>query len=132
MGCAKMAKEWKRTKDDMLREAIESSKYYEFENVACDLRSDNEPYLQQVALLLAREVVKHRPDLLNPADNDVVYVVCNGASNYSLPTSDLTTLMESEKPFDDAFIGSYSLSKRKLLRKLYKGNGIQWVPFGRV
>lgn len=120
-----------RTKDDLLREAIEQSGYYQHKNEIvtldenCDLR-----YEQQICILLAREVVKSRPDLLNAPEKDLVYVVNNGGGdNYSLPSSDLTLLLENEKPYDDAVIGVYSLSERKLVHKLYKGNGTNWVPY---
>ena len=120
-----------RNRDDVLREAIESSGYYHLENVSGDLRDDGAPYSVQVSLVLARELVKFRPDLLNNIDADVVFIICNGKENYSLPSLDLTMLMESQKPYDDAIIGTYSLSKRKLIKKLYKGDGTKWVPYGR-
>lgn len=120
-----------KTKDDMLREAVEASGYYHYRTEIvtlddnCDLRYD-----QQVCLLLAREVVRSRPDLLNAPEKDLVYIVNNGSGdNYSLPSSDLTALLENEKPYDDAVIGVYSLSERKLVRKLYKGNGTNWIPY---
>lgn len=119
----------KRTKDELLREAIEQAGYYISKGITvtlddtCDLS-----YAEQVALLLAREVARNRPDLLNEFDKDLVYVVNNGGGdNYSLPSSDLTALLENEKPYDDAVIGVYSLSERKLVQKLYKGDGTKWV-----
>ena len=82
-------------------------------------------------LLLAREVARSRPDLLDAEPNkDLVYVVNNGGGDdYSLPSSDLTALLENEKPYDHAVIGVYSLSEMKLVHKLYKGNGTKWVPY---
>ncbi len=119
-----------RTKDDLLREALEASGYYQQQDKIvtldenCDLR-----YEQQVSLLLAREVVRSRPDLLSVPDRDLVYIVCDSLGNFGLPSNDLTRLLEEEKPFDDCFIGVYSLSKRRLMNKLYKGNGVDWVPY---
>ncbi len=116
--------------DEILREAIESSGYYLFLKEPFDLtlRNENMNYMDQVALVLAREVVRFRPDLLQERNQDIVYVV-SSESGYSLPSSDLTSLLETEKPFDDAIISTYSLSERKLIKKLYKGDGIKWIPF---
>lgn len=122
----------KRTKDDLLREAIEQAGYYISKDIAVTLDDNCDlSYAEQVALLLAREVARSRPDLLDAEPNkDLVYVVNNGSEdNYSLPSSDLTALLENEKPYDDAVIGVYSLSERKLVRKLYKGNGTKWAPY---
>lgn len=120
----------KRTKDDLLREAIEQAGYYISKDITVTLDDNCDlSYAEQVALLLAREVARSRPDLLEDEPNkDLVYVVNNeGKDNYSLPSSDLTALLENEKPYDDAVIGVYSLSERKLVRKLYRGNGTKWV-----
>jgi hypothetical protein len=116
--------------DEILKEAIESSGYYSFlmEPFDLTLRNENMNYMDQVALVLAREVVKFRPDLLQERNQDIVYVV-SSESGYSLPSSDLTSLLETEKPFDDAVISTYSLSERKLIKKLYKGDGVKWIPF---
>lgn len=116
--------------DEILKEAIESSGYYLFLKEPFDLtlRNENMNYMDQVALVLAREVVKFRPDLLQERNQDIVYVV-SSESGYSLPSSDLTSLLENEKPFDDAVISTYSLSERKLIKKLYKGDGVKWIPF---
>lgn len=116
--------------DEILKEAIESSGYYLFLKEPFDLtlRNENMNYMDQVALVLAREVVKFRPDLLQEKNQDIVYVV-SSESGYSLPSSDLTSLLENEKPFDDAIISTYSLSERKLIKKLYKGDGVKWIPF---
>lgn len=116
--------------DEILKEAIESSGYYLFLKEPFDLtlRNENMNYMDQVALVLAREVVKFRPDLLQERNQDIVYVV-SSESGYSLPSSDLTSLLETEKPFDDAIISTYSLSERKLIKKLYKGDGVKWIPF---
>ena len=116
--------------DEILKEAIESSGYYSFLKEPFDLtlRNENMNYMDQVALVLAREVVKFRPDLLQEKNQDIVYVV-SSESGYSLPSSDLTSLLETEKPFDDAVISTYSLSERKLIKKLYKGDGVKWIPF---
>ena len=116
--------------DEILKEAIESSGYYQFLKEPFDLtlRNENMNYMDQVALVLAREVVKFRPDLLQERNQDIVYVV-SSESGYSLPSSDLTSLLETEKPFDDAVISTYSLSERKLIKKLYKGDGVKWIPF---
>ena len=116
--------------DEILKEAIESSGYYEFLEKPFDLtlRDENLSYISQVVLVLAREVVRFRPDLLQERNQDIVYVV-SSESGYSLPSSDLTSLLETEKPFDDAIISTYSLSERKLIKKLYEGDGIKWVPF---
>lgn len=122
----------KRTKDDLLREAIEQAGYYISKDIAVTLDDNCDlSYAEQVALLLAREVARSRPDLLEDEPNkDLVYVVNNeGKDNYSLPSSDLTALLENEKPYDDAVIGVYSLSERKLVRKLYRGNGTKWVSY---
>ena len=113
--------------DEVLKEAIESSGFYNIKD-PCTLRDENMNYMNQVALVLAREVVKFRPDLLQERNQDIVYVV-SSESGYSLPSSDLTSLLEIEKPFDDAFISTYSLSERKLIKKLYEGNGVKWIPF---
>ena len=116
--------------DEILKEAIESSGYYQFLEEPFDLtlRNENMNYMDQVALVLAREVVKFRPDLLQERNQDIVYVV-SSESGYSLPSSDLTSLLETEKPFDDAIISTYNLSERKLIKKLYKGDGVKWIPF---
>lgn len=122
----------KRTKDDLLREAIEQAGYYISKDITVTLDDNCDlSYAEQVALLLAREVARSRPDLLEDEPNkDLVYVVNNeGKDNYSLPSSDLTALLENEKPYDDAVIGVYSLSERKLVRKLYRGNGTKWVSY---
>lgn len=119
----------KRNMDDVLREAIESSGYYEYKDTPADLRNEELTYKQQVPLILARELVKFRPDLLNAVDKDVVFIVCNGSSTCSLPSVDLTVLLENEKPYSDAIIGTYSLSERKLVKKLYKGDGTKWIPY---
>lgn len=122
----------KRTKDDLLREAIEQAGYYISKDITVTLDDNCDlSYAEQVALLLAREVARSRPDLLEDEPNkDLVYVVNNeGKDNYSLPSSDLTALLENEKPYDDAVIGIYSLSERKLVRKLYRGNGTKWVSY---
>lgn len=119
----------KRNMDDVLREAIESSGYYEYKDTPADLRNEELTYKQQVPLILARELVKFRPDLLNAVDKDVVFIVCNGSSTYSLPSVDLTALLENEKPYSDTIIGTYSLSERKLVKKLYKGDGTKWIPY---
>lgn len=113
--------------DEVLKEAIESSGFYNIKD-PCVLRDENMNYMDQVALVLAREVVKFRPDLLQERNQDIVYVV-SSESGYSLPSSDLTSLLENEKPFDDAIISTYSLSERKLIKKLYKGDGVKWIPF---
>jgi len=113
--------------DEILKEAIESSGFYNIKE-PCVLRDENMNYMDQVALVLAREVVKFRPDLLQERNQDIVYVV-SSESGYSLPSSDLTSLLENEKPFDDAVISTYSLSERKLIKKLYKGDGVKWIPF---
>ena len=113
--------------DEVLREAIESSGFYTYKDFPCILRNEDLNYMDQVALVLAREVVKFRPDLLQETNRDIVYIV-SSESGYSLPSSDLTSLLEDEKPFDDAFISTYSLSERKLIKKLYKGNGFKWIP----
>lgn len=116
--------------DEILKEAIESSGYYLFLKEPFDLtlRNENMNYMDQVALVLAHEVVRFRPDLLKERNQDIVYVV-SSESGYSLPSSDLTSLLETEKPFDDAIISTYSLSERKLIKKLYKGDGVKWIPF---
>lgn len=122
----------KRTKDDLLREAIEQAGYYILKDITVTLDDNCDlSYAEQVALLLAREVARSRPDLLEDEPNkDLVYVVNNeGKDNYSLPSSDLTALLENEKPYDDAVIGVYSLSERKLVRKLYRGNGTKWISY---
>ena len=121
----------KRTKDDLLREAIKRTGYYILKDITVTLDDNCDlSYAEQVALLLAREVVRYRPDLLDAEPKDLVYVVNNGGGdNYSLPSLDLTALLENEKPYDDAVIGVYSLSERKLVHKLYKGNGTKWVPY---
>ena len=98
----------KRTKDDLLREAIERTGYYILKDITVTLDDNCDlSYAEQVALLLAREVARSRPDLLNAEPNkDLVYVVNNGGGdNYSLPSLDLTALLENEKPYEDAEIG---------------------------
>lgn len=115
-------------KDMLLKQAILNSGYYE--NVGVSVVLDVEDTIEfqtQVSILLARELEKFRPDLFEAKYKDCVYVVCNGKSNYSLPSSDLTSLMETEKPYDDSYIGVFSLSERKIISKLYKGDGTKWV-----
>ena len=120
----------KRTKDDLLREAIEQAGYYNAKDIAITLDDNCDlSYGEQVCLLLAREVARNRPDLLNCHNDDLLYVRCDNAGNCSLPSNDLTSLLEMEKPFDDCFIGVYSLSERKIINKLYKGNGTKWVAY---
>ena len=116
-------------KDEVLKEAIAAAGYYEYEDVDCNLRNDDLPYGLQVSLVLARALKTIRPDLFEERNSDLVYVICNGEghSNYTLPSLDLTSLMESQKPYDDAYIAVYSLSERKILSKLYKGDGTKWV-----
>lgn len=113
--------------DEVLREAVESSGFYVYKDCPCNLRDDSMNYMDQVALVLAREVIKFRPDLLEESNQDIVFVV-SSESGYSLPSPDLTSLLENEKPFDDSVISSYSLSERKIIKKLYKGDGIRWIP----
>lgn len=115
-------------KDELLIKAIEESGYYDYSDVSVRLDMDDGiDFQKQVSILLARELEKFRPDLFQERNRDLVYVVCNGKYNYSLPSSDLTNLMETEKPYDDSFIGVFSLSERKLISKLYKGDGTRWV-----
>ena len=115
-------------KDMLLKQAILNSGYYENAGVSVVLDAEDEIEFQtQVSILLARELEKYRPDLFEVKYKDCVYVVCNGKSNYSLPTQDLTSLMENEKPYTDSFIAVYSLSERKIISKLYKGDGTKWV-----
>ena len=119
----------KKSSDEILRECIESSGYFDKENVIADLQSDDLPYSQQVSLILARELVKYRPDLITKKENDVVFIVCGkdelGKNIYSLPTT-LTEALDTP-PYDDSQIKSYSLSKQEFLMTLYKGNGHNWV-----
>lgn len=115
-------------KDMLLKQAILNSGYYENVGVSVVLDAEDAIEFQtQVSILLARELEKFRPDLFEAKYKDCVYVVCNGKSNYSLPSSDLTSLMETEKPYDDSYIGVFSLSERKIISKLYKGDGTKWV-----
>lgn len=115
-------------KDELLINAINESGYYDYCGVSICLDVDDGiEFQKQVSILLARELEKFRPDLFKERNRDLVYVVCNGKSNYSLPSSDLTSLMETEKPYDDSYIGVYSLSERKIISKLYKGDGTKWV-----
>ena len=115
-------------KDELLIKAINESGYYEYINVpVCLDMEDGIEFQKQVSILLARELEKFRPDLFKEINRDLVYVVCNGKNNYSLPSSDLTSLMETEKPYDDSVIGVFSLSERKIISKLYKGDGTKWV-----
>ena len=115
-------------KDMLLKQAILNSGYYENVGVSVVLDAEDTIEFQtQVSILLARELEKFRPDLFDAKYKDCVYVVCNGKSNYSLPSSDLTSLMETEKPYDDSYIGVFSLSERKIISKLYKGDGTKWV-----
>lgn len=118
-----------KTKDDLLREAIEQTGYYISKDITVTLNDKCDlSYINQIALLLAREVVRFRPDLTVNKEKDVVYIICFSDGNYSLPTNDLTTLLETQKPFADDYITSYSLSKKKILSKLYKGDGVKWIP----
>jgi len=115
-------------KDELLINAIKESGYYDYAGVPVRLdMEDGIEFQKQVSILLARELEKFRPDLFSEKNRDLVYIVCNGKYNYSLPSSDLTSLMETEKPYDDSFIGVFSLSERKLISKLYKGDGTKWV-----
>ena len=115
-------------KDMLLKQAILNSGYYEYVGVSVVLDAEDTIEFQtQVSILLARELEKFRPDLFEAKYKDCVYVVCNGKANYSLPSSDLTSLMETEKPYDDSIIGVFSLSERKIISKLYKGDGTKWV-----
>ena len=70
----------KRTKDDLLREAIERAGYYISKDIAVTLDDNCDlSYAEQVALLLAREVAKSRPDLLDAEPNkDYVETPING------------------------------------------------------
>lgn len=117
-------------KDELLIKAINESGYYDYSGVPIRLDIDDGIEFQtQVSILLARELEKFRPDLFEAKYKDCVYVICNGEghSNYTLPSLDLTSLMESQKPYDDAYIAVYSLSERKIISKLYKGDGTKWV-----
>lgn len=122
----------KTNKDNLLKTAIEYSGFYMRKDVdvtlddSCDLSFD-----EQVELLLARELVKFRPDLMTKQDKDIVYIVCDGDKNYSLPSNDLTSLLEEEKPYDDAVIAVYSLTDKKIVNKLYKGDGTKWISYRR-
>lgn len=115
-------------KDELLINAINESGYYDYCGVSIHLDMDDGiEFQKQVSILLARELEKFRPDLFKERNHDLVYIVCNGTNNYSLPSSDLTSLMESEKPYDDSYIGVFSLSERIIISKLYKGDGTKWV-----
>ena len=114
-------------KDEILREAIAASGYYDCKDIDCNLRNDDLPYSLQVSLILARALKTFRPDLFEKVDRDLVYIVCTNDMRYSLPSPDLTSLMENEKPYSDSFIAVYSLSERKILSKIYKGDGTQWI-----
>ena len=116
-----------KIKDEVLKKAIEDSGYYEFKEIAFNLGDEDIDYKTQVSVILAREIVKFRPDLLTERNPDLVYVICNGEGNYTLPSLDLTTLMENQKPYDDAYIAIFSLSEQKIISKIYKGNGTKWV-----
>lgn len=113
-------------KDEILREAIVGSGYYEFKDVAFDFGNEDMDYRVQVSIILAREVVKFRPDLLEERNKDIVYLVYDN-DRYGLPGTDLTDMLEKEPPYDGAEIVTYSLSERKILKCLYKGDGTKWV-----
>ena len=115
-------------KDDILREAINLSGYYKIGDdvpVCLDDTIDIS-FDEQVSIVLARELKKFRPDLFKEKNKDVVYIICNGDS-YQLPSIDLTDLLQTQKPFSDAKILTYSLSEKKILKCIYKGDGTKWV-----
>lgn len=121
----------KRSNDELLREALESTGIFgEYENKKVDLSEDCElSYSLQVQLILARELLRLRPDLGKPVEKDVVFVVETtnawGERCFSLPMKTLGECLD-KKPFDDSSIWSYSLSEQKLLKELYYGDGIIW------
>lgn len=123
--------------DELLRQAIKMSGYYNYEASSITLDDSIDISIdEQVSILLARELKKYRPDLFQERNKDILYMVCNNFGDllncrYSLPSEDLTSLMENEKPFDDSYIVTYSLSEKKILSKLYKGDGTRWVFVGR-
>lgn len=121
-----------RNNDDLLREAMESAGYFTRTNdlVTLDDRCELS-YQEQVSLLLAREVARFRPDLKDRGKKDVLYIVRNERGSYSLPSNDLTYLLETEEPYDDSMIASYSLNDRKIINKLYRGDGTKWIPYKR-
>lgn len=113
-------------KDEVLKQAIEGSGYYEFKNVAFDFGNEEMNYKDQICIVLARALVKFRPDLVEEKNRDIVYLICDN-DRYGLPEMDLTELLEREPPYDGAEIVTYSLSERKILRCLYEGDGTKWV-----
>lgn len=120
----------KRNNDELLIEAIESSGVLNEENINPDLSDNCElPYEKQVSYILARELLKFRPDLSKPVEKDILFIVETtnawGERCFSLPMKSLGECLE-KKPFDDSSIWSYSLSEQKLIKELYYGDGIIW------
>lgn len=118
--------------DDLLREAITASGYYEFDGMKADLKSDDLDYDTQVKLILARAVVQLRPDLKLNENKNVVFIVTdsneNGKEIYSLPYRSLTDLLSSKttQPYDTAEIWTYDIVENKFLTRLYYGDGTKW------
>ena len=118
--------------NDLLREAITASGYYEYDGMKADLKSDDLDYDTQVKLILARAVVQLRPDLKLNENKNVVFIVTdsneNGKEIYSLPYHSLTDLFSSKtvQPYDTAEVWTYDIVENKFLIKLYYGDGTKW------
>ena len=111
-------------KDEVLIEAIELSGYKEYK----DVNLDDLPPINRAAVVLAGELIALRPDLYSD-DPDTLYILErmleNGTAVYELPKKNLSELLKKE-PFDDLRICTFSLSKEKILKRIYRGTGTKW------
>lgn len=110
--------------DDALLEVIENSGYYEFKNE----NVEDLPVEKKAIVILVDELFDLRPEL-KKFDSDILYVIKdfleNGTPVYSLPSQSLSTLLK-EPPYDGCSIFTYSIKEGKLLKRIYKGTGINW------
>lgn len=115
--------------DDLLRKALEYVDVEGNEEIRADMANDDYPMDVQVQIILAKAVLALRPDLKQNRDKDVVYIiksVINGRDSFSVPSNSLDDILRENPPYDDSAVWTYSISKRKLLKKLYKGTGTIW------
>ena len=115
--------------DELIRKALDYVDVEGNEEIRADMENEDYPLDLQVQIILAKAVLALRPDLRRTKDKDVVYIVksvINGKETYSLPSDSLDELLKGTLPYDDSMICTYSISQKKILKKLYRGTGTIW------
>lgn len=111
--------------DEIVKEAIRASGYYENENF--NLEDEDLDYDSKIKLILAKSLIEVRPDLKEEINKDLVFIVrsfdSNGIQMYSVPFNCIGEAMKNSTPYDDSEIWSYSISKQEFVEGLYRGNG---------